>query len=639
MMQRFGVLWIGKIGDILGELKSFSDVEPHAAKSLDEGKKYLKQSQIKVVLSEDISVLEWIKKTYPNLVRIAFLEQLDIASTQSAINRGEAFRFIPAKHDVEELHSALKQGASHYDLMTKHQVLLKRLKLQNKKLESIIETLEHQVKQKTKKLEHTQSELQHTKDYLEQLNTLIAWLNESSNIDELKQRLEEALKKILPIQDVILSFNATEQDIQKIKDKKSHKVVVPLVSGPKTLGHLYFMCASESQVHQLQARLGLIKQVSDTVALTLEKIQIFEDSVEKKQAWQKTFDSIRDPVALVDQNYRIVRANMTYSQKSGVDIQKLIGQKCYEVFQKRSSPCEGCKLEFSLEHQSRNRFELKSQAQQTFYAVEAFPTKPITQGLGVMYYRDQGEERRLKHQLIEAEKMAEIGILAGSVAHEINNPLGGILAYAQVLLSEVPPASTLYQDLKEVERSALKAKSIVENLLFFSRASKKEEKQSLQLEAVIEKALSLISLKLRHEHIQIQKKVQAIPPVHADFNQLVQVVLNLLNNALYAILEKKKETPKEEGEITIFVTFDAKTHIACIEISDNGKGILSSDLSRIFNPFFTTKDKTAHPGMGLAVSYQMIQHHGGEIQAESEVDRGSTFKVFLPVILTGLKGA
>ena len=625
-MERQSVLFIGLHKEWFSSAQS-PYFQVYHVSSLKKASHLLKTKPIKVILSPQVRDFEYLKKIVPEAVRILLIDKLDAQVTQDAINQGEVFRFILKSSPSKEIREALIQGVHHFDLVSKHEHLTLNLKTQNKKLEKLIQKLETQVSERTQKLQSVEAVLHKTKRYLEQLNHLMAWINASSSKEELAVRIEKALKGILPVERVLLSDVLAEDTVRKIKEMGLPSIVMPLIYQKKCLGHLYFLCENEEKIIELYDRIDLIKQVSDTVALTLEKIHIFTVSIARKEEWQKTFDAILDPVSLVDKNYTIIRANLAYSQVSGMKIQELVGQSCYKVFQKRDSPCEGCLLQEALSQKSPQAFDLKSAAQSTFYATSSFPTKPFEEKLVVQYYRDQGEEKRLRDQLIQAEKMAEIGILAGSVAHEINNPLGGILAYAQILLSEIPSKNPIYEDIKEIEAAALRSKQIVENLLYFSRASREEDWEFLDIQKVIEKALSLIELNIRHKNLMIQKHFKPVPQIYGDFNQLVQVFFNVLQNALQAIFDPLKK----EGTIELSIDFLRETQQLCVTVQDNGMGIPEQNLSKVFNPFFTTKNKSEHPGLGLAVSYQIVKNHGGQIKAESLGQKGALFKIFLPV--------
>ncbi|MBI3019201.1 MAG: hypothetical protein HYY61_04850, partial [Deltaproteobacteria bacterium] len=567
-MERQGVLFIGLQKDWFSSAQC-PYFHVYHVPSLKEASSLLKTKPIKVILSPEVQDFEYLKKVFPETVRILLIDKLDAKVTKEAINGGEVFRFILKSSSSKEIREALIQGTHHFDLVSKHEHLTANLKIQNKKLEKFIQKLESQVARRTQRLQSVEGELHKTKRYLEQLNHLIAWINASSTQEELATRVEKALKGILSIEKVILSETIAEDTVKKIKELGLPSIVIPLIYQKKCLGHLYFLCENEEKIIELYEKIDLIKQVSDAVALTLEKIHIFTVSIARKEEWQKTFDAIIDPVSLVDKDYTIVRANVAYSQISGMKIQELVGQKCYKVFQKRESPCEGCLLKESLSRKKPQTFDLKSMAQNTFYATSSFPTKPLEEKLVVQYYRDQGEEKRLRDQLIQAEKMAEIGILAGSVAHEINNPLGGILAFAQILLSEIPSQNPMHEDVKAIEAAALRSKQIVENLLYFSRASKEEDWEFLDVQKGIEKALSLIELNIRHRNLTLGKHFEPVPKIYGDFNQLVQVFLNLFQNSLQAIFDRGQKG----GNLEISIGFLKEGKQVCVTVHGSGVGI------------------------------------------------------------------
>jgi signal transduction histidine kinase len=224
-------------------------------------------------------------------------------------------------------------------------------------------------------------------------------------------------------------------------------------------------------------------------------------------------------------------------------------------------------------------------------------------------------------QLVEAEKLASIGKLAAGIAHEINNPLTSVLTFSNLMLESCPPDDPRHNRLKMMVKETERARTIIRQLLNFGRESVlKPEKIDIN-QPVTEIADSLVAQEA-FKGIELRRELATdLPIVHADPAQLGQVVLNLLLNAIHAI------TPP--GTITIAT----RKNGSFIEIlfRDTGKGIAPDHLNRIFDPFFTTKHASKGTGLGLAVSYGIIQKHGGEITVESEVGKGTAFTVRMPV--------
>lgn len=247
------------------------------------------------------------------------------------------------------------------------------------------------------------------------------------------------------------------------------------------------------------------------------------------------------------------------------------------------------------------------------------------------------ELKEAQAKLIQSAKMAAVGQLAGGVAHEINNPLTGVLNNIQLikLESEANKDLVLSPDLKGlldiIEESALRCKRITQGLLDFSRVGKKPY-QATSINEVVEKALQLAEYEIKLEGAKVIKELNPeIPLLIADPNQLQQIILNILNNAKWAVHNTQGVAEKTaQIRVKTFASGDNKYII--VEISDNGCGIEKEDLSHMFEPFFTTKKPGEGTGLGLSICYGIIKEHGGTIEVESEgKDKGATFRISLPV--------
>ena len=226
------------------------------------------------------------------------------------------------------------------------------------------------------------------------------------------------------------------------------------------------------------------------------------------------------------------------------------------------------------------------------------------------------------------DKLAAIGLLAGGVAHELNNPIGGILAYAQLLRREVSPESaSIVADLKSIEEAALRAKRIVSDLLDFARSSKTMERSPVTLASVAEKAVALSKFQLRDIRIELD----AVEPTQivADANRLQQVVLNLLSNALDAVAQARK-AGKSSSRVVVRTWKNGGD--ACLSVTDDGAGISAEARARVFDAFFTTKEPGKGTGLGLAVSTGIVRDHGGRLELTSKENEGTTFTVSIPAL-------
>ncbi|MFZ1683395.1 MAG: ATP-binding protein [Candidatus Zixiibacteriota bacterium] len=241
-------------------------------------------------------------------------------------------------------------------------------------------------------------------------------------------------------------------------------------------------------------------------------------------------------------------------------------------------------------------------------------------------------------QLIQSEKMGAIGQLAAGVAHELNNPLGGILGYAQFTLEKLNkniPEKTSSKEIQsyvryvsDIEAQARRCKTIVQNLLRFSRSSRSVDFEEVDLNKAIEETLSFVAHQLHLNQIELTVKLDPrLPHVQGNAGQLQQVFTNLIINAMHAsqtgsIIEIQSRFSPALGE------FGGAAELLFV---DHGHGIKEEHLQKIFEPFFTTKEIGKGTGLGLSVSYGIIKEHGGEITVNSVVDKGTTFTVVLPL--------
>jgi signal transduction histidine kinase len=236
------------------------------------------------------------------------------------------------------------------------------------------------------------------------------------------------------------------------------------------------------------------------------------------------------------------------------------------------------------------------------------------------------ELRRAQETLVQSAKLAAIGELAASVAHEINNPLTVILGNSGLLLQQLPSDSPAYRKVDAIEAEATRAGRIVRDLLNFARR-REPKRESVALHELLDRAIELLSPKLASGHVEVERVFdQSIPPIAGDRDQLTQVFLNLMTNAADAMGKGGRlvlQTGIDHGE-------DGQRMIS-VSVSDTGQGIPPEHLARIFEPFYTTKAEGHGTGLGLSVSLGIVQAHGGAIDMESKPGHGTTARVKLPV--------
>lgn len=237
--------------------------------------------------------------------------------------------------------------------------------------------------------------------------------------------------------------------------------------------------------------------------------------------------------------------------------------------------------------------------------------------------KDITQRRKMEQQLLQADKLASLGQLSAGVAHEINNPLGLILGYTQLLIRGESKGSEKHEDLKTIEKHTRNCKTIVEALLSFSRKTE-TKKVTVDINQTIQEVIAVIRHQFELDNVRIETALdETVPPLTGDGEKLKQVFMNLVMNAKQAI--------PDSGRIAISTDFISQREKVRITVEDTGSGIPPEVVNKIFDPFFTTKPTGQGTGLGLSVSYGIIKEHNGEISVQSEPGRGSTFTVVLPV--------
>jgi PAS domain S-box-containing protein len=246
--------------------------------------------------------------------------------------------------------------------------------------------------------------------------------------------------------------------------------------------------------------------------------------------------------------------------------------------------------------------------------------------------RAEEENRRLEAQLRQQQKLESIGTLAAGVAHEINNPLNGILNYAQLMHDRLPPEDPLRRYAENIIRESERVTNIVRNLLDFSRQHKQSHSPA-RLQDIVPNTLSLVAALFRRDQIQIQADIPAdLPSFKCRSQQIQQVLLNLLTNARDALNTRFPEAHEDKRIVVTARAFDRDgRRWLRVTVADHGAGIAADLGERIFDPFFTTKPREMGTGLGLAVSYGIVKAHRGTLRFESQPGAGTRFHLEIPV--------
>ena len=429
---------------------------------------------------------------------------------------------------------------------------------------------------------------------------------------------------------------------------------VPVIGANELLGSVTIGSAVPGRFTAADRRLLTI--IAGQIAVAATNAQLHDVVRRAKREWERTFDAIADAIAVFDGRGNLLRGNHALARLIGREVTELAGARCSDIGFCGES-CHDCGVTRAIAGEG-TRKEVTAPSGEIFN-VTTFPVSGGADGAAVVLVaKDVTEERRsarrmqqmseelavangrsltalvqlksTQAQLLQAEKLSAIGQLVAGVAHELNNPLTSIIGYAQLLEEElheqreVRDVAALAQDLRRIAEESERAARIVRNLLAFARRQT-AAREPHDLAELCSRVLALRSYEMRLNGVELETDfAPGLPPVVADSGQLQQALLNLLLNAEQAM------RGRAERRLHVGARLDDAASAVELFVADTGHGIDAKNLTRIFDPFFTTRDVGEGTGLGLSICYGIVRDHGGQIDVESRVGAGTTFRLTLP---------
>jgi two-component system NtrC family sensor kinase len=370
-----------------------------------------------------------------------------------------------------------------------------------------------------------------------------------------------------------------------------------------------------------------------SVELESEVERTTADLRRSQKQYKSVVENARDLIFLVNEDGAFLSANTAMARMFGIPAAGIVKKKIEDLFSRDDAQAMHSWVRDTV--QSRKSSEIKAALRfkdrvywfsTHFVPIFGEDGRSVEQVL--VMARDITDRQQMENQMAQTEKLASLGTLAAGVAHEINNPVGVMLGFTELLLDMLPKDSKEHEMLKTIERQGLNAKRIVENLMTFARQPSKRE-DFTEINRDIANVLALVKNNLLTKKVDIDLRPgKDIPRVRGDAGELQQVLLNLINNAVAAM--------PGGGKLTVITKINPYNYMVEIVFADTGTGIPKKYADRIFVPFFTTKKVGEGTGLGLAVSYALVNKYGGTIRFESraaedgvEGPTGTTFFVDL----------
>ena len=379
--------------------------------------------------------------------------------------------------------------------------------------------------------------------------------------------------------------------------------------------------------------MALLAAVAAQAATALENGRLYRqlrmkaDELERMREFSENIlESLNDGLVVVNKNDRIVRWNRRLEELYGVRHEDAVGRRLDDVFSSGFFEVLRSARQDSMEGAAFYRVPLTTRHDPSRRLLVNVATTPLRESDGaiagtIVILEDISSRVQLEEQLQISEKMASIGLLAAGVAHEVNTPLTGISSFTQMLLQGAQPDDPKTKVLEKIERQTFRAAKIVNGLLNLARPAQTDA-GPVDVNAVVNDVLSLLEHQLRTGRIQVRKELAPRAPVVQGIEyKLQQVFLNLFLNA--------RDAMPRGGWLTIVTRIDGDA--ARVEIGDTGSGIPAEQMSRIYDPFFTTKELGKGTGLGLSITYGIVQEHGGAIACDSAEGQGTRFTLTLPL--------
>lgn len=396
--------------------------------------------------------------------------------------------------------------------------------------------------------------------------------------------------------------------------------------------------------------------ISDVVTLRGEYLDRERDLNFSRRMIQTLFAGVKEPIFLLQPDFRILDANEPMLSLLGLPKDEVIGRTCHEVSHRSLEPCNSkschCPMKETVEtglsaHAIHEHLDRENKPR--YLEVFTYPLKNYSGQISMVFefYRDITDdlEHRLEHKaqqvkkdlarLVHEDKMIALGKLVASSVHEINNPISGIHTLAKLMLRSLDEEQLAAEEVEEFRRylelianESSRCGQIVSNLLSFSR-QKELERRPVGINDIIRSIVLLCQHRMELQNIAIHEELDPdLPEITGDYNQIQQCIMNLVFNAIEAM--------PDGGTFTITTSFEKKRGMVRATVSDTGCGIPEENVSTIFEPFFSTKEESKGVGLGLSVVYGIIRQHQGSIYVDSKVGAGSTFTIRFPVGKKGL---
>jgi len=405
--------------------------------------------------------------------------------------------------------------------------------------------------------------------------------------------------------------------------------VAPLFERASVRGIL--LLGSTLQAAYARPELNFVQHLADQLAISMQNARLYKQVSRAKKEWEETFQAVTDPIFLIDTEYNVLLHNDRLSPGMTNAWNRAISSKCFAKLRGFEGPCPNCPIE-EIKKNPKPLFQRWHTAEGEFLDLSYYPVLNEDKQLSAItiIMKDVTQKLKMEAQLVHSAKMVALGVMAAGVAHELNNPMTVIIGTAQMLVRDQQDSDPERAEaLGDIINCGLRCKRIIQNLLTFSRQDQAPV-TAIDLNAEAERVLDMIQYQINRSQIGIRENFQRdLPKMKANGPQIQQVLTNFLINARDALAEVDRK--EKVIEVSTALRMEGDRRWAILSVIDNGPGIAPEDLSKIFTPFYTSKEASKGTGLGLSVSLGIAESHGGRIEVDSKAGQGCCFRLVLPI--------
>ncbi|MBO9665272.1 MAG: histidine kinase [Bdellovibrio sp.] len=534
-----------------------------------------------------------VKRANPATQFIAIVPP-DFSANQLAILH-EEYSFIRVMHNYNDpnLETHLFTALEEANQRKQDENLALLIREQTEKLKRLQIELEERVQKRTKFLTEARRKLYLTNSRIEGFKVALMAVHQASSVGEIEQLLNESLATTVQTSWIRIFFHPQDEQFsnQVTAQLSFTQLQVPLFRHHEKVGSIFFLRPPDHPFNRDES--DFLTRVAEAVALALDRIQKLKESESLKEQWEATFNSMSDPVVLIDQNYDIIQSNKAAEERLKEREHPQNTRKCFSLLYNRDNPCPGCQRGSNFRVQSRDAsprtFDVFSQS------LVLDSNKPA---VFVNLYHDITQQLKMERQILESAKMAELGTIGSSIAHELNNPLGGILSFTQLIKMDMPGDHPLYPDILEMEAGVQRCKEIVQNLLGFTRNPNADQEGDVSLKDICQRAFKIVELQTKSQGVEVRLHFPAEDIlILGHLNLLAQALKNILQNAIDHLTERSRQEKGFRGSLDIEIS--AGSDSAYIFIKDNG---------------MPEKNPSIPIGLGVPVASQILRDHEADLE-------------------------